>query len=122
MSAIGASAPRIDIFRKPIQDLILNFTQPCCNRLESSGAPTDPLALLNQHAEEDLRVPGKNDSLNYKIVLFCKVCQNFFDIMVTGFSFSVVKLKNLSMCILNLLKNMRNFGLIQFCWLNSMDI
>jgi hypothetical protein len=26
------------------------------------------------------------------------------------------------MCILNLLKNMRNLGPIQFCWLNPMDI
>ena len=80
------------------------------------------MTSLNHHAEEDLSVPSKNVSLNYKIVLFCKVCQKFFDIMVTGFSFSVVKLKSLSMCILNLLKNMRNFGLIQFCWLNPMDI
>ena len=84
--------------------------------------PTSPLTSLNHHAEEDLSVPSKNVSLNYKIVLFCKVCQKFFDFMVTGFSFSVVKLKSLSMCILNLLKNMRNFGLIQFCWLNPMDI
>ena len=73
-------------------------------------------------AEADLSVPNKNVSLNYKFVLFSKVCQRFFDIMVTGFSFSAVKLKSLSMCILNLLKNMRNFVLIQFCWLNPMDI
>jgi hypothetical protein len=58
------------------------------------GAPTPPLDSLNHHAEEGLSVPGKNVSLNYKIVLFCKVCQKFFDIMATDFSFSVVKLKS----------------------------
>ena len=87
-----------------------------------AGSPTDPLDSLHHPAEEDLSVPSKNVSLNYKIVLFLKLCQKSFDIMVTGFSFSVAKLKNLSMCILNLLKNMQNFGLIQFCWLNPMDI
>ena len=81
-----------------------------------------PFVSLKSLAEEVLSVPIKNVSLNHKIVLFCKVCQKFFDTMVTGFSFSVGKLKSLSMCILNLPKNMRNFGSIQFCWLNPMDI
>jgi len=74
------------------------------------------------HAEQVLSVPIKIFSLNYKIVLPYEACQKLFGTMVTGFSFSVGKLKSLSMCILNLLKNMRNFGSIQFCWLNPMDI
>jgi len=104
--------------------VILPSFSRCSHKIpESGGSANAPVGIVVPTPdEEDLSVPIKNVLLNYKIVLFSKLCQKFFDIMVTGFSFLVAKLKNLSMCILNLLKNMQNFGLIQFCWLNPMDI